>query len=233
VNSPRFLHRGASYPLLTWTSTMDCWSWSLPAGKDGSCPMESRAPGSICNSCYAQQNRYRFSNVRNAQAARLSFLKESPYACEWALTTFLQEERPIYFRVHDSGDFHTIDAIRMWTRICTAAPDTNFWFPTRGWIFPHWLPALQKLNELPHVSVRPSAIHFGDAPPFGLGLSAGTMSAAEHPFSVMSCPKSVKHTTCLTESCRRCWSKDTAVNYLPHGRLLPDRPVPLTIGATS
>lgn len=233
MNSPRFLHRGTSYPLLTWTSTMDCWSWSLPAGKAYSCPMESRAPGSICNSCYAQQNRYRFSNVRNAQLARFSLLKESPSTCESLLLRFLKHHRPVYFRVHDSGDFHSIDAIRMWTSIVHACPDTRFWFPTRAWVFPHWLPALRSLAAIPNAVVRPSALHFGDTPPSIPGLNAGSTSSKVSTPSVWDCPKSLNHTTCDTEGCRTCWGSLLPVNYLPHGRPLPGRPVPLTIGATS
>ena len=228
MNSPRFLHDGRSYPLLTWTSTMGCWSWSLPAGKDHSCPMESRAPNSICNSCYAQQNRYRFPSVRNAQLARLSFLRTSPAACESLLTTFLLHHTPTYFRVHDSGDFHSIDTIYMWASIVSACPSTRFWFPTRAWVFPHWLTALRSLAAIPNAIVRPSALHFDDPPPSIPGLSAGSSSSRESTASTWDCPKALNHSTCDAEGCRTCWSSIIPVNYRPHGRPLPGRPVPLT-----
>lgn len=209
---------------------MGCWSWSLPAGKDGSCPMESRVEGSICNSCYAQQNRYRFSTVRSAQQARLSYITEDPVTCIKQISSFIRSNRLPYFRVHDSGDFHKLWLIPYWQGVVRDNPSTLFWFPTRAWVFPVWLPFLRELAAEPNASVRPSAIRFGDPPPHIPGLSAGTMSAPSSP--VYDCPKSVHGTSCPDEGCRTCWSKTDAVNYIPHGRPLPGRPVPLTIGGT-
>jgi Gene product 88 len=233
TKSPRFLWDGKSYPLLTWTSTMDCWSWSLPAGKRGSCPMEDFSVNSICNSCYAQQNRYRFRTVREAQWARFNFLRADPRRCLTAVGDFINDNHLPFFRVHDSGDFHTIDMIYLWQRVASACPTTRFWFPTRAWLFPHWIPALRDLASLTNVSVRPSAIHFGDHPPVVPGLNDGTVSMRQSLPGILDCPKSVNHTSCATEKCRTCWSKQGYVNYIPHGNLLPQRKVPLTIGATS
>lgn len=232
MKSPRFIWKGKSYPLLTWTSTMDCWSWSLPAGKRGSCPMENYSVNSICNSCYAQQNRYRFRTVRDAQWARFNFLREDPRRCLTAIGDFINDNQLPFFRVHDSGDFHSLEMIHLWHRVVAACHATRFWFPTRAWVFPHWIPALQSLASLSNVSVRPSAIHFGDEPPVVDGLHAGTVSMRQSLPGILDCPKSVNHTTCSTESCRTCWSKEGYVNYIPHGHLLPQRKVPLTIGAT-
>lgn len=231
MNSPRFNWDAKSYPLLTWTSTMDCWSWSLPAGKAGSCPMENLAPNSICNSCYAQQGRYRFPVVSAAQRARFEYLRSDPIGCLTQIGDFINDNALPYFRVHDSGDFHSAKIIHLWRRVAIAAPRTHFWFPTRAWTFPHWIADLVHLNTLPNVTVRPSAQHFGDEPPYIEGLSAGTMSMQGSLPGVIDCPKSVNHTTCGTEKCRTCWSKHNYVNYQPHGNLV--RRVPLTIGATA
>lgn len=233
MKSPRFIYQSKDYPLLTWTSTMDCWSWSLPAGKRGSCPMENLAPGSICNSCYAQQNRYRFRTVRDAQWARFHYLRNEPTACMLRIQEFILGARLPYFRVHDSGDFHTVDMIDRWAEVVRCCPSTRFWFPTRAWVFPAWLPALQRLASMPNACVRPSAQHFGDEPPVVPGLSDATVSIAGGLPGILDCPKSVNHTTCETEKCRTCWNKTGYVNYIPHGHVLPNRKVPLTIGATT
>ena len=212
---------------------MDCWSWSLPAGKRGSCPMEDLSVNSICNSCYAQQNRYRFPTVKNAQWARFNFLRADPERCLDAISNFITTHNLPFFRVHDSGDFHTLDMIRLWRKVAASCRTTSFWFPTRAWLFPHWIPALRDLASLPNVSVRPSAIHFGDHPPVIAGLNDGTVSMHQSLPGILDCPKSVNHSTCATENCRTCWSKTGYVNYIPHGHLLPQRKVPLTIKATS
>jgi hypothetical protein len=220
MKSPTFQWDGRTHALLTWTSTMDCWSWSLPAGKDGSCPMEDISHNSICNSCYAQQNRYSFRTVRLAQQSRLSFLNADPIRCLTRISTFIRENRLPYFRVHDSGDFHKPWVIPYWTGVVRSNPLTRFWFPTRAWTFPAWIPFLEELAAEPNASVRPSARHFGDEPPVVPGLSHGTVSMRQSLPGILDCPKSVNHTSCATESCRACWSKEGYVNYRPHGHLL-------------
>lgn len=135
MNSPRFQHAGQSYALLTWTSAMACWSWSLPAGREGACPAEHRGPNSICSSCYAQQGNYLFRNVRETQAARFAFLKSDPNHFADILVRFLHLEDPSFFRVHDSGDFHSLPTIHLWRSIVDRCPSTRFWFPTRTYLF--------------------------------------------------------------------------------------------------
>lgn len=235
LQSPRFTLPDSTrdYALLTWTSAMDCFSWSLPAGKKGACPMEDTTPNSICLSCYAQQGRYLFPVVRSCQQARFQYLKSNPIACLNDISSFIHRHRLPYFRVHDSGDFHTRQMIGLWLNICNANPTTKFWFPTRAHTFPQWVPALQALNSLPNVTVRPSAIHFGDEPPVVRHLAAGTVSMKQELPGIFQCPKAKTHTSCGTEECRYCWDNPLEyINYLPHGHVV-SRPVALTIGATA
>ena len=235
MKSPRFTHKGISYPLFTYTSAMDCWSWSLPAGKDFSCPMEQRCEGSICNSCYAQQNRYLFGNVLRPQIARFERLKEDPITTLNLVSECLSLMAPDYFRVHDSGDFHSVEIIDLWRKVCEENPLTRFWFPTRAWVFPAWMPALTRLASLPNTSVRPSAIRFGDEPPAPAGLDAGTVSMNQHMPGIHDCPKTIHGGSCMSNNCRTCWGKENYVNYRPHGHVITprERQVRLTIGATT
>lgn len=235
MESPRFTHDGRSYALLTWTSAMSCWSWSLPAGKHGACPAEHRSPNSICSSCYAQQGNYLFRNVRETQAARFAFLKSDPAAFASLLVRFLHLESPSFFRVHDSGDFHSLGSIHMWTRIVDRCPATRFWFPTRTHNFPAWLPALRALHRRPNACVRPSALNFGDEPPVVPGLGHGTVSIDGGLPGIVDCPKSRSGGSCSDHDCRTCWDDISYVNYLPHGHVVSDRErrVLLTIGATN
>ena len=235
MNSPRFQHNGKSYALLTWTSAMSCWSWSLPAGKDGACPAEHRGEGSICSSCYAQQGNYLFRNVRETQAARFAFLKSDPAHFADILVRFLHLEDPSFFRVHDSGDFHTLSSIHLWTSIVRRVPATRFWFPTRTYLFPAWLPALRQLHAQPNACVRPSALRFGDEPPVVPGIGHGTVSIAGGLPGIRDCPKTISGGSCSDHDCRTCWDDTDYVNYLPHGHVVTDaeRRVRLTIGATN
>lgn len=235
MNSPRFLHNGKSYALLTWTSAMSCWSWSLPAGRAGACPAEYTGHNTICSSCYAQQGNYLFRNVREAQAARFAFLKSEPSRFFSLLTHFLTTNDIPFFRVHDSGDFHALWSVHLWTDIVRACPATRFWFPTRTYLFPAWLPSLARLHRLPNACVRPSALRFGDEPPCADGLGHGTVSIHQSLPGITDCPKSLLGGDCDSHGCRTCWDDTTYVNYRPHGHVITDaeRRVRLTIGATS
>lgn len=234
MKPPYFTRYGKDTSLLTWTSAMDCWSWSLPAGKNGACPMESRAANSICNSCYAQQGRYLFRNVRGAQLARFAYLKETPDLCLSQISDFIHSNRLPYFRVHDSGDFHSLDMIHRWTLLAASIPNTSFWFPTRGWVFPHWMDALATLAALPNATVRPSALHFGDEPPTIPNLSPGTSSMEEPAAHIHDCPKALLGGSCGSNYCRTCWEDIAPVNYYPHGHTISpkERLITLTIGAS-
>jgi len=214
---------------------MSCWSWSLPAGKAGACPAEHRGPNSICNSCYAQQANYLFRNVQESQAARFAFFKSDPGHFADILVRFLHNEGTRWFRVHDSGDFHHLSSILTWIGIVDRCPGTRFWFPTRTYRFPHWIPALSALHSRENVCVRPSALNFDDVPPVVPGLGHGTVSMSSGLPGIRNCPKSMLGGSCSDNSCRTCWDDTDYVNYLPHGHVLTprERAVRLTIGATN
>ena len=74
TRSPKFPFAGREYSLLTRTSAMSCWSFSLPALH--SCPgMVATSDDSICACCYAQMNRYNMGNVLTPAAARFAWLR--------------------------------------------------------------------------------------------------------------------------------------------------------------
>jgi hypothetical protein len=214
---------------------MACWSWSLPAGKAYACPAEYQGPGTICSSCYAQQGNYLFRNVLDSQIDRFEFFKSEPERCDSLIVNAINRSDLPYFRVHDSGDFHSIDSINRWTAIVRRCPSTLFWFPTRTYLFPAWLPALRRLHSQLNACVRPSALRFGDEPPVTDGLGHGTVSMHSSLPGIHDCPKSVSGGSCETYSCRTCWHDTTYVNYRPHGHAITprERSVRLTIGATS
>lgn len=116
------------------------------------------------------------------------------------------------FRVHDSGDLFNPQYALLWARIATNCPDVQFWFPTRQWRSKnlHMQAALQTLNALSNVAVRPSALRFEDDAPVIPGLSAGTTASVNG----FNCPASNQGNAC--NDCRQCWSKDVVVSYHRH-----------------
>jgi hypothetical protein len=57
------------------------------------------------------------------------------------------------FRWHVSGDFDSIEYIRMAIDLMTAHPDTNFWAYTRSWDVPDLLPELERMRALPNMQL--------------------------------------------------------------------------------
>lgn len=246
---------GTRVCLLSETSKMPCYSWSLPAGNrysgadHGSCPFAVFGEGSICGKCYAaggnekrQVTRYMQPATQNAQRVRMLWtlrcLRTEEGREEWirVMIRAVSRTRKPYFRIHDSGDFFSAAYTRLWLEVCRNLPEVSFWVPTRSYQAP-WASVLVELNALPNVSVRPSALFFGDPAPAIDGYSAGSTAAEEFDvrhyvedgatflrfYSLGSllaeghweCPAPAQGGSC--GDCRVCWNeKDTAVVYHRH-----------------
>src|SRR5581483_7943609 len=174
---------GTTVRLLTKTSKMPGPSWSLPAHK--ACP---RANGTICDSCYASKGCYTWRTTKHAQSVRFAWTVESMRTLEgreqWiiCMVVAIRQSGCRYFRVHDSGDMFNVTYAQSWLEVCRRLPEVRFWIPTRAWqqpacplpIFDPLLNTLRELAGQPNVTVRPSALNFGDKAPSVAGLHAGS-----------------------------------------------------------
>ena len=223
------LHRFATVPgtsvrLLTQTSKMPGPSWSLPAHR--ACP---RANGAICDSCYAAKGCYQYPSTRKAQDVRFRWTVESmrtPAGREsWiaGMVLAIGSTKAKYFRVHDSGDMFNVAYAQCWLEVCRMLPNVRFWIPTRAWqapksilpVFDPLLNVLRQLAQLPNVTVRPSALDFGDYAPEVEGLHAGSTAAMPDVFRARQCPAFAQGGHC--GECRTCWdAKDVPVSYSKH-----------------
>lgn len=219
--------------LLSWTSDMQCWSFSLPAGKNGACPLAVYEKDSVCMACYAMINRYNMPNVLVAQYRRYYWLKECFARGEAGidevvntLTTAIKASVTNgYFRWYDSGDFFDYHLIRVVYKVCQALPDIKFWIPTRvysrkGLQLNHkWEYWLGQLNSLPNVIMRPSAIYFNELPPVIQGYAKGTTVISDNRRlkGVSICPKTLRGGDCESNHCRSCWENEKQIAYLSHG----------------
>lgn len=216
---------GTTMSLLTDTSKMPSYSFSLPAKR--ACP---GAKGSICDHCYADgRGRYGMPNVRDTQNARFAwvlkclttddgvseFVATMTLAIKWAC----RRRDTNVFRVHDSGDLFNARYARAWARIAAALPEVKFWFPTRMWhVTGATLIAVRELAALENVTVRPSALNVGDAAPVvdGFGNGATVKNAgAELDGNETWCP-AYSSGTGKCGDCRKCWDADVTVVYPLH-----------------
>lgn len=208
------------FQLLTGTSKMPSPSWSIPAIK--SCPGAFFGENAICGAskehttCYATRAMYRYNTVKLAQAARYDWTLKC-LTSDLGFATFVETlikaitttELPV-FRVHDSGDMFNARYIKAWYAIAHAMPNVRFWIPTRSWRLPNLLPHLIRLNSLPNVEVKPSALVIGDNVPVVEGLGGGTGAKREG----YNCPASQQNNQC--GECRNCWDKGKVVFYHLH-----------------
>jgi hypothetical protein len=129
-------------------SLQDDRAFSLPAGPDFTCPGATKA----CDGCYAQKGRHVFNNVQAAFARNFAFLRKFEEAndvkgCAIALLEAISPKATI-FRIHESGDFHSAFAIKVWTEVAKARPQTSFWAYTRSFKLD-----FRKLIALPNVTL--------------------------------------------------------------------------------
>lgn len=198
--------------LLTKTTKMGCSSWSIPAGPEV-CAGFHAGPESVCRSCYAAQGMYTMPCVRNAQAYRLDRWQNDP-TIDAELIAAINRTRSGYFRVFDSGDFTTVNDIDRWHVIAAACPTVRFWIPTRVWrLGSDWQSALNRLNALPNVCVRASGLKWDE--PADSTLPLATLVTDDSG----DCPATLNHSSCVAESCRKCWDKANAETRISrHGR---------------
>lgn len=229
----KFTFAGREWTLLSETTAMSCYSWSLPAV--ASCPGRvANNSNDICYGCYAQIGRYGLPQIMDTQAARLAWTIESlktKREKEWITTLVMairkvtknQPRKQRYFRWHDSGDIFSPTYCRMIIEVCKRTPEVRHWLPTRSWRLP-WVDVIRELASLPNVIVRPSALTFDDAAPVvdGLGKGSTAITSLDRlPKGHRLCPKTTanyQEASCKSVGCRRCWESRQPVAYYVHGR---------------
>ena len=143
-------------------------------------------------------------------------------------------EDPLFFRIHDSGDFTFSPNTYLLWKLVAEDPRmsaVSFWAPTRMWVFPQFRRIVSENPPPENMSLRPSALHFNDLAPGIDGFHAGSTAHTKGTDPVRDgiaqwvCP-AYQHDgkSCAggggpqrEKDCRACWSyKDTEVSYLVH-----------------
>lgn len=133
------------------------FTFSLPAGH--SCPFAdackskaNRQTGRITDGpntefrCYAASMEARHSSVRNSRWRNFEALR----ACrskEEMVQLILDSLTPYagYVRIHDSGDFFSLDYFDAWVEVARSRPHTVFYAYTKA--LPYWVKRMEKIPE--------------------------------------------------------------------------------------
>lgn len=137
----------------------------------------------ICERCYAAKGNFGNPNIQMWQMARFAWaydaLERGAFVDEMvaALRSFLShklaradaEQDTRFFRIHDSGDFFSPEYMIGWARVAEKMPEVSFWAPTRVWML--WPETIAEALEIaPNLTIRPSALQFGDPAPMVDGV---------------------------------------------------------------
>ena len=131
-----------------------------------SLPSKTTCPGAstwCLRRCYAWRYEQRRPGCRRANESHLALANDTQRFAE-TFIGILPRILPC-FRIHVSGDFHTVEYIEAWTLICRAFPQTLFWGYTRSWTVPALREALEHLRAEPNIQLFASVDPDMDLPP--------------------------------------------------------------------
>jgi hypothetical protein len=197
-------------------------SWSLQAGDTcpGSINPLTKEVIEVCADCYAKTGFYRMENVK---APRLSNRKDWK-RIDWAddMVAALDNER--WFRWFDSGDIYTAALAQKIYEVARRTPWCNHWIPSKSYNIPKIRYWLDRLKELPNVSVR-----FSSPSTNGVYTSEHGSVVVQ---SVIDTISGAKMCDAYTRGgkcgpCRACW--DSSINLIVYPLHTPKKKINLTV----
>lgn len=190
-------------------SKMPGYSTSLPASACKVGAKLAKVAGSVCASCYAMRGHYIYPDVRDGLQRRLDALNDPQWVDGMVkLVGHYTDPTDPYFRIHDSGDFQSVDHILRWVAVADALPWVHFWAPSRELRMVKV--ARGMAGEWPsNLVVRLSA------PMVGKALAVAGPTSSVDVDGGNQCPAPTQGNEC--GNCRACWDGDVSrVNYHKH-----------------
>jgi len=115
----------------------DVYNWGIPAFKAQSglitCPNASKC----ATGCYAQSGAYRFSNVKSKYESRLELALSPQFEnvlgaeIDHVKQLASKRDKSCLIRIHDSGDFFSLEYTQKWLRLIQSNPCTLFYAYTK------------------------------------------------------------------------------------------------------
>lgn len=194
--------------MLTKTTKLPCYSYSLPANECITGSKLRNIKDSTCSKCYAMKGFFQFPKVKAVHYKRLEAINNTSWVQDM-ITILLKKEKSGFFRWHTSGDLQSLQHLEKIIEICKGTPNIRHWLPTRErkiidsytGIIPEnltirlsstMLDVIQDSNKFPTSTVHKIKMAIG-----------------------VSCKASDQQGKCL--DCRACWNKDIKnISYLQH-----------------
>lgn len=91
--------------------------------------------GTCASGCYAQSGTYRFKNVASAYESRLTATFQDNFSdvmnAEINLIKLNNPTKKVFIRIHDSGDFYSLEYFNKWVRVMALNSDVTFYAYTK------------------------------------------------------------------------------------------------------
>lgn len=131
------------------------YNWTIRAGL--SCPYagECNKPGN----CYAQSGAYQFPAVRAKHTANLELTKTEFFVpamiaeIRRALLTCTKKGMGLVIRIHDAGDFYSMEYLLKWIAIIMEFPNVTFYCYTKSVPLFKRLPGIRPFNFIVNYSM--------------------------------------------------------------------------------
>lgn len=174
--------------------------------------------------CYAKAIQSRRPNVLASWGGNLQLLREDPGAYEATMRLELAKRKAgDVVRVHVSGDFDSLEHLRLWVRIARDLPELTFYAYTRSWNDPNIGPeAFDELRSLPNFHLWASTDETMPAAPGWreARIFEHESDAREAGYAV--CPEQVgRKPSC--SACGLCWKAGDKFKlaFVTHANLRP------------
>ena len=105
-------------------------NFSLPAYKTQNNKMVCPFAKDCVKYCYAQKGNYRYPSVKKGLNNRYELSKKEEFVTIMNANILL--ERPTHVRIHDSGDFYSVDYLNKWVQIAKDNKDVIFYAYTKS-----------------------------------------------------------------------------------------------------
>ena len=102
------------------------------------------------NSCYAKKAVNQYDNTWNKRLIVSYMAINHLDTLEKWIREELSKTKKKYVRIHESGDFISIEYTLMWERIIKDFPNINFYFYTKMEIFPKFKTIIERIHNMPN-----------------------------------------------------------------------------------
>jgi hypothetical protein len=116
-------------------------TFGLPAFRSKTGKKVCVGAGNCVLGCYAQQGRYQQPHIKKAQERRYAMTRRPGFVEKIAAE--LRKRKPRYVRIHDSGDFYSLEYLRNWLEIIRAFPKILFFTYTKT------VPFFREISDIP------------------------------------------------------------------------------------